>query len=147
MDTMRAQIKALIDANAAVFEGAFSMIPPSDEEIKKAEQLLGFEIPESYIWFLKEYGYGVFFFEFLGCQSTGSASFVPATLKEKEYGLPSNLLVVEHCDEHVMCINTNDGTVVSWSHYDHDGILFRFDSFEAYFMDCLENAIDNYEED
>ncbi len=145
MDTMRAQIKALIEANTAVFEDAFSLVPPSDEDIQKAEQQLGVEIPESYIWFLKEYGYGGFFFEFLGC--TGSPSFVQQTLKERDYGLPSNLLVVEDCDEHVLCINTDDGTVVSWSHYDHDGSLFRFDSFEAFFMDRLENAIDNYEEE
>ncbi len=147
MDTTREQIQARIEANAEIFEDAFFMTKPSDKDIQKSEQELGFKIPESYIWFLKEYGHGGFFFEFLGYGITGSALFVQETLKERKKGLPDNLLVVENCDEYVMCINTDNGNIVSWSHYDNDGIFMRYTSFEEYFMDRLNNAIDNYEDE
>lgn len=147
MDITREQIQARIEANAEIFEDAFFMTKPSDKDIQKSEQELGFKIPESYRWFLKEYGHGGFFFEFLGYGITGSALFVQETLKERKKGLPDNLLVVENCDEYVMCINTDNGNIVSWSHYDNDGILMRYASFEEYFMDRLNNAIDNYEDE
>lgn len=147
MDITREQIQARIEANAEIFEDAFFMTKPSDKDIQKSEQELGFKIPESYIWFLKEYGHGGFFFEFLGYGITGSALFVQETLKERKKGLPDNLLVVENCDEYVMCINTDNGNIVSWSHYDNDGIFMRYTSFEEYFMDRLNNAIDNYEDE
>lgn len=147
MNITREQIKALIETNEEVFDDAFLMTNPSDENIKRAEQELGFKIPESYIWFLKQYGHGGFFFEFLGYGITGNALFVQETLKEREKGLPANLLVVENCDEYVMCINIDNGNIVSWSHYDNDGIIMKYASFEEYFMDRLDNAIDNYEDE
>lgn len=147
MDITREQIQARIEANAEIFEDAFFMTKPSDKDIQKSEQELGFKIPESYRWFLKEYGHGGFFFEFLGYGITGSALFVQETLKERKKGLPSNLLVVENCDEYVMCINADNGNIVSWSHYDNDGILMRYASFEEYFMDRIDNAIDNFEDE
>lgn len=147
MDATREQIKSIIEANAEVFDDAFLMTNPSDEDIKKAEQELGFKIPESYIWFLKQYGHGGFFFEFLGYGRTGNALFVKETLTEREKGLPDNLLVIENYDEYVKCINVDNGNIVSWSHYDNDGVIMRYNSFEEYFMDCLNNAIDNYEDE
>lgn len=146
MEIKQERIKTLIEDNMGVFEGAFLRTKPSDEDIKKAEQELGFEIPESYIWFLKQYGHGGFFFEFLGYGRNGNALFVRETLKERKNGLPTNLLVIENCDEYVVCINTDNGNIVSWSHYDNDGIIMKQVSFEDYFIDCLNNAIDNYDD-
>lgn len=147
METKREQIKTLIEANVEVFEDAFFMTKPSDQDIKKAEQELGFAIPESYLWFLKQYGHGGFFFEFLGYGFNGNALFVQETLNERKKGLPANLLVIENCDEYVKCINIDNGNIVSWSHYDNDGVIVKYASFEEYFIDCLNNAIDNYEDE
>ena len=147
MQVKREQIETLMKDNEKVFQDAFLLERPSNEEIKKAEQVLGFEIPESYLWFLNQYGHGGFFFEFLGCSLTGNLLFVKETLKQREYGLPTNLLVIENCDEYVVCINTDNGNIVSWSHYDDDGMLVKQTCFEDYFIDCLNNAIDNYEDD
>ena len=147
MQIKREQIEALMKDNEKVFQDAFLLVRPSNEEIKKAEQVLGFEIPESYLWFLNQYGHGGFFFEFLGCSLTGNLLFVKETLKQREYGLPTNLLVIENCDEYVVCINTDNGNIVSWSHYDDAGMLVKQTCFEDYFIDCLNNAIDNYEDD
>lgn len=147
MEIKQVKIKTLIEDNAKVFEDAFLLTKPSDEDIKKAEQELRFKIPESYIWFLKQYGHGGFFFEFLGYGLNGSALFVRETLKQRKNGLPANLLVIENCDEYVVCINTDNGNIVSWSHYDNDGIIVKHVSFEDYFIDCLNNAIDNYDDE
>ena len=70
--------------------------------------------------------------------------FVEETLKQRESGLPLDLLVIENCDEYFVCINTNSGNVVSWSIFDNEGVTKMDDSFLAYFLDCVENAIDNY---
>ena len=99
------------------------------------------------MWFLKKYGHGGFFFEFLGYGLTGNPLFVRETLKQRENGLPENLMVIENCDEYVACINTDNGNIVSWSNYDNDGMIVKQTCFEDYFIDCIENAIDNYDDD
>lgn len=147
MQTKREQIETLIRAHEEVFQDAFLLTNPSDGEIKRAEQELGFEIPESYLWFLKKYGHGGFSFELLGYGITGNPLFVRETLKQREKGLPANLMVIENCDEYVVCINTDNGNIVSWSSYDKDGMIEKQTCFEDYFIDCIENAIDNYDDD
>jgi len=147
MQIKREQIEALIKAHAEVFQDAFLMTTPSDEALRNAGQELGFAIPESYRWFLKRYGHGGFFFEFLGYGLNGDALFVRETLRERENGLPENLLVIENCDEYVVCIHADSGKIVSWSRYDHDGVIVKQPSFEDYLIDCLQNAIDNYEDE
>ncbi|EIN5666531.1 SMI1/KNR4 family protein [Listeria monocytogenes] len=57
--------------------------------------------------------------------------------------MPENLMVIENCDEYVVCINTNNGNILSWSHYDNDGMIVKQTCFEDYFINCIENAIDN----
>lgn len=59
MQAKREQIEVLIRDHAEVFQDAFMNIDISDEKVKRAEQTLGLEIPESYLWFLKQYGHGV----------------------------------------------------------------------------------------
>ena len=147
MQTKREQIETLIRTHGEVFQDAFLITNPSDEDIKRAEQELGFEIPENYLWFLKKYGHGGFFFEFLGYGLTGNPLFVRETLKQRENGLPENLMVIENCDEYVACINIDNGNIVSWSNYDNDGMIVKKTCFEDYFIDCIENAIDNYDDD
>lgn len=147
MQTKREQIETLIRAHGEVFQDAFLLTNPSDEDIKRAEQELGFEIPENYLWFLKKYGHGGFSFEFLGYGLTGNPLFVRETLKQRENGLPENLMAIENCDEYVACINTDNGNIVSWSNYDNDGMIVKQTCFEDYFIDCIENAIDNYDDD
>lgn len=144
MQIKRKQIETLIKDHAEVFQGVFLMKGPSSEDIKKAEQELGFSIPESYIWFLKQYGHGGFFFEFLGYGLNGDALFLRETLRQRANGLPANLLVIESCDEYVVCMNIDNGNIVSWSHYDNNGMIQKNDCFEDYFIECLENAVENY---
>lgn len=135
-----------INENEEVFEDAFLFTDVSDEDIKSAEDRLGFEIIQDYKKFLKKYGHGGFFFEFLGFVKNGKALFVDETLKFRKRGLPDEFMVFENCDEYVRCINSKTGEVVNWSHYDNDGIVHEFNSFCECFLDFVENAIDNFDE-
>ena len=145
MVDMKEAISKLIEANSEIFENAFLKRFPTDEELSKAESILGLKLPEEYVWFLKTYGHGGFFFEFLGYGLNGAALFANKTLKEREAGLPQELLVIEDCDEFVECIDTISGEIVSWSRFDKAGIVKIADNFYEHFVDKLENAIDNWE--
>lgn len=46
---MKNKIIELIESNEEVFEGAFLMRFPTDEELVDAEKTLGFEIPKEYV--------------------------------------------------------------------------------------------------
>lgn len=142
---MKEKILNLISSNPEVFENAFLMRFPTDDELEKAKELLGFEIPEDYVWFLKTYGHGGFFFEFLGYGINGAAMLVDKTLHERKFGLPAELLVIEDCDEYVVCIDSLNGKIVSWSKYDKDGVIAVSDNFYEYFIERIENAIANYD--
>ena len=107
--------------------------------------MLGFVIPEEYVWFLKTYGHGGFFFEFLGYGLNGKAVFVEKTLQEREFGLPKELLVIENCDEYVYCININSKEIISWSKYDNDGIIKVASNFFEHFLNNIDNAIENFD--
>lgn len=146
MEEKQNRINELIEENEEVFQMAFLKRFPTDEELHMAEDLLGFTIPKEYIWFLKTYGHGGCFFEFLGYGINGKAIFAEKTLSEREKGLPLHMLVIENCDEYVICIDTGSGKIVSWSSYDRGGIVHMFDDFYEYFIDCIENAIDNFDE-
>ena len=141
----RDKIIELITSNKKVFDGAFLERKATDEEIENAEKELGFSIPDSYKWFLKEIGHGGYFFEFMGYGMDGSAIFVEETLNYRKNGLPNNLLIIENCDEYVYCIDVLTDNIVSWSAYDNDGVIDTGMDFYDFFIDCIENAIDNYE--
>lgn len=142
---MRERIQEIILLNKEIFENAFLNIKTTDDEILQTEQILGFKIPDSYIWFLKEFGHGGFLFEFMGYGLNGKSIFAEETLKQRENGLPLNLLIFQNCDEYYECINVDNGGVVSWSMYDKMGVVDTNHNFYEYFIECLENTIDNYE--
>ena len=141
---MRDKIINRISSKPEVFNNAFLMRFPTDEELSEASVKLGFDIPDEYVWFLKTYGHGGFFFEFLGYGINGNAIFVEKTLYERKFGLPPELLVIENCDEYVVCIDSATGKVVSWSKHDKDGDIAVANNFYEYFMDRVENAIANF---
>lgn len=132
-----------VNINRAVFEAhLLDLLLENGLDVEKA---LGFEISEEYVWFLKTYGHGGIFFEFLGYGLNGSAIFINKTIWEREYGLPKELLVIEDCDEYVRCIDTVSKEIVSWSKHDNDGIIKVADGFYEHFLDCIDNAIENFD--
>lgn len=67
--------------------------------------------------------------------------FLDATLRYREYGLPSNLLVVENCDEWLYCLDCDNGEVVFWSQI--DGVRREYPSFDDFLIQDLEGVIAN----
>lgn len=44
-----------------------------------------------------------------------------------------------------MCIDTVSKEIVSWSKHDNDGIIKVADGFYEHFLDCIDNAIENFD--
>ena len=143
---MKKKIKEMIQQNQHIFSRAFCGKKVTDEEISQAEQELGLKIPESFTWFLKEFGSGGYWFEILGYCKSGRAEFVEETLKQRKNGLPKTFLIIEDCDEFYYCLDAGNGKVASWSQYDAEDVSYCFRDFYEFFMDNIENAIDNNEE-
>lgn len=80
MEDRKIVINDLISSHAEIFEQAFLMRFPTDEEISEAEKTLGMKIPAEYVWFLKTYGHGGFCFELLGYGLNGTGMFVEKTM-------------------------------------------------------------------
>ena len=139
---MEEKILTLIKENEEVFESAFTNKPASAEEIAQAEKELGVKLPEAYVWFLQKWG-GGFGMEIYGTDSLGG-NLISSTIEERENGLPHNLVVIRNCGEYVKCINCDNGKIGSWSNHDKDGLIERDYDFYSYFLDELENEIDNY---
>lgn len=135
-----------LHAYSYIFEGAFVERKASNEDIEHAEELLGFNLPESYNWYLREFGHGGYFFEFMGVGLSGRLVFVDETIALRKEGMPHNLLAFQNCDEYVDCIDVNTGLVVTWSMFDDNGVLCRNIDFYEFFLDEINNAIDNYDE-
>ena len=138
------ELENIVQQNHAIFDNAFLGKRATDKEILQAEQKLGVKIPAPFVWFLKEFGSGGYWFDFIGYTKNGKAQFVEETFNQRENGLPENFLVIEDCDEFYHCLDTSNGKIASWSQYDNDGVIYRFDNFYDFFRDNLENAIENF---
>lgn len=51
--------------------------------------------------------------------------------------------MIENCKEFYYCLDSKTQKVISWSAYDQEGLIDRYDDFDDYLLDCLQNAIDN----
>ena len=137
---MNSEIKELIEKYKQ--EGDFNHATVTDVLLVEAEEKLGVTLPIQYKEYIKEYGHGgIAGIEILGVGLTGRLIFVDTTLEYREEGLPDNYVVVENVDEWLMCIDCNNGKVISW---DFTGYSKEdYDSFDEYLLDQMKNAIEN----
>lgn len=122
-------------------EGDFTYASISNAQIDEAQGILSLTLPSQYVEFLQTYGHGgIGGIEIIGVGKDGRYLFVDETMKYREYGLSENFVVIENCDEWVYCLDTNDGSVVSWSDNCVDPAYTDFDSYLLdRFMDAVEN--------
>lgn len=125
--------------------GDFSYSEFNESLITEAENILDVKLPNDFVWFLKKYGSGGIEFEVFGIFQS-ELEFVDETLYNRKYGLPSNLIVIENCDEFVNCLDCDNGKVCNWSCYDKDGLIYTYDSFLYYLIDQLNNYIENMDQ-
>jgi antitoxin YobK len=111
--------------------------------VQDVEELLSVKLPEDYIWFLQHYGEGhLFGSSILGISELGAFSVVKETLDCRRWNMPRNFIVIMNCDEFHYCLDTESGKIMNWSKHE-SGIYPRQDSFLEFFLDEIENAIDN----
>ena len=123
--------------------GDFTYADVTDEMLNGVERGLNIKIPEEYKRFLKEFGHGgIGGLEILGVGKNGSLIFEKETLKYRAYGLPTELIVIENCDEWIYCVNSINGKVVMWSIGDK-GYSEVFDSFKTYLCDRINDMLEN----
>ena len=60
------ELKFIIQQNQAIFGNVFLGKRATDAEIAQAEQKLALKIPDPFVWFLKEYGCGGYWFDIMG---------------------------------------------------------------------------------
>ncbi|MBB6052011.1 SMI1/KNR4 family protein [Armatimonas rosea] len=134
------QIRALIaeHGDPKSFTGGVSL-----EVVREIESDLAIKLPEGYIWFLQNYGHGsIFGSEILGTGFVKPYSVVKSTLYYRERGMPSHFVTLMLCDEFHYCLDTETGKIMNWSPYE-SGIYLTAESFLAFFLDELENAVLN----
>ena len=124
----------------------------SEKEIHEIEEELEVSLPESYKWFLKEYGSGgAYGTMILGYDSEG-AEVVEQTKEYRTfYGLIPGLVVIEYIDEFSYCLDTNkmvDGEcpVILWDNHEGYGYTAA-NSFLEFLLQQLKNGKEDFDED
>ncbi|MDF9759787.1 hypothetical protein OKW24_001560 [Peribacillus simplex] len=124
----------------------------SEDKVEETENKLQVPLPESYKWFLKNYGSGGSFgIDIIGYDLVG-ASVVTATKDhQKYYGLIDGLVVIEDINEFAYCLDTNkmingECPVIMWDNQEGYGRKLA-DNFVDYFIDRLELAKEEWDED
>ncbi|MFF2496856.1 SMI1/KNR4 family protein [Peribacillus sp. NPDC058075] len=124
----------------------------SEDKVRETEQKLQVSLPESYKWFLRNYGYGgLFGVDIIGYGFTGPAVVDATKGHQKYYDLTDGLVVIEDIDEFAYCLDTNkmkygECPVITWDNQEGYGVKLA-DNFLDYFIERLEEAKDNWDED
>ncbi|MGE7647826.1 SMI1/KNR4 family protein [Peribacillus frigoritolerans] len=124
----------------------------SEDQVKETENKLQVTLPESYKWFLRNYGSGgIFGVDIIGYDLVGP-SVVDATKDyQKYYKLIDGIVVIESVDEFAYCLDTNkmkngECPVILWDNQEGYGFTAA-DNFLDYLLESLEEAKENWDED
>ncbi|MEY8755745.1 SMI1/KNR4 family protein [Peribacillus frigoritolerans] len=124
----------------------------SDEKVRETEQKLQVPLPESYKWFLKNYGSGGSFgIDIIGYDFVGPSVVTATKDHQKYYGLIDGIVVIEDIDEFAYCLDTNkmingECPVIMWDNQEGYGRKLA-DNFVDYFIDRIELAKEEWDED
>lgn len=99
----------------------FSVVgKPSIEKIAEYENKIGLNFPETYRWFLREYGAGgIGSVDILGIDPDDYSDVLSYTKDKRQNGLEHKYIPIFDCDEFIYCIDTEDkqtdgSTVIRW---------------------------------
>jgi hypothetical protein len=124
----------------------------SRAEIASIAEQLQVVLPESYKWFLENYGAGgLYGVDILGVGKAAIPSVVAQTRRLRNLGLPVTYVVIEDCGEFCYCLDTeaardNECPVVAWER----GAGFngqRADDFYAFLSERLSDAQENWDDE
>lgn len=127
------------------------IMPQEDNacKINQFEERFEVELPEDYKYFILKYGSGgLGYFDFFGIESgkedVSKSTLALLTRECREKGMPEQLVVIMHNGDYVTCIDTSkkgEGEVVTWSWLDGGNIVKVADTFEAFFIERLEDCL------
>ncbi|MDV2686473.1 SMI1/KNR4 family protein [Alkalihalophilus lindianensis] len=123
------------------------------EQIDYVEQKLNLKLPNSYKWFLTNYGSGgLFGVDIIGVPKSNIASVVKETDSYRELGMSENLVVIEDIDEYAYCLDTskmenNECPVIAWNRQGGLDDYYTAKSFNEFLYQRLLDAKEAWEED
>lgn len=102
-------------------------------------------MPESYKWFLTNYGSGgLFGVDILGVAKSNIASVVIETESYRDLGMSENLVVIEDIGEYAYCLDTsnmenNECPVIAW---DRQGGLDDYNTAKNFYEFLSQRLLD-----
>ncbi|QHA93614.1 SMI1/KNR4 family protein [Bacillus sp. N1-1] len=115
------------------------------KQIENVQDSLKLKFPESYKWFLNDYGSGgLYGIDILGVAKSNISTVVIETESYRDLGLNDNLVVIEDVDEFAYCLDTskmenNECPVVAWN---KQGGLDDFNTAENFYEFLLQRLLD-----
>lgn len=94
-----------------------------ETQVNSVQSELGLKLPESYKWFLTNYGSGgLFGVNILGVGKLNRATVVVKTKRYQDLGMSENLVVVEDIGEYAYYLDTsdmenNECPVIAWNRH------------------------------
>ncbi|MBU3157988.1 SMI1/KNR4 family protein [Clostridium estertheticum] len=115
-------------------------------DIEYVEDVLKVKFPESYKWFILNYGSGgICGVEVLGIEKRNDSSVVKITERYRKLGLGSECIVIEDLGEFIICINTSKkNEIIRWDRVNKVN-EYRYKNFYEYLIDTFKEAIDNWD--
>lgn len=124
----------------------------NEEKIIDIQTKLNVELPESYKWFLRNYGSGgIFGVDILGHGKVSARVVTVTEDYQKNYGLTEGIVVIEDIDIFAYCLDTNkleDGEcpVIIWDNKGgYENVVGE--NFLEFFFNHLQDKKENWEED
>ena len=116
-----------------------------ESQIILIQNELGVELPESYRWFLTNYGSGgLFGVNILGMAKSNRAPVVVNTLRYRDLGMDNGLVVVEDAGEYAYCLyisemDNDECPVIAWN---RPGGLDDYNTAENFYEFLYQRLLD-----
>ncbi|MBG9548793.1 SMI1/KNR4 family protein [Cytobacillus firmus] len=123
------------------------------KQIDYVQDILKLKLPESYKWFLYNYGSGgLYGVDILGVAKHNIATVVAETESYRDLGMSENLIVIEDIDEYAYCLDTsnmenNECPVIAWNKQGGLDDYNTAENFYEFFSQRLLDAKEAWEED
>lgn len=115
------------------------------KQVDYVQDTLQLKLPESYKWFLTNYGSGgLFGVDILGVAKSNIASVVIETESYRDLGMSEHLVVIEDIGEYAYCLDTsnmenNECPVIAW---DRQGGLDDYNTAKNFYEFLSQRLLD-----
>lgn len=124
-----------------------------ESQINSVQNELGVQLPESFKWFLSNYGSGGMFG--VDIQGVGKSNRPPVVINTKRFrdlGLENDLVVIENAGEYAYCLFTskmeyNECPIIAWNRVGGLDDYYTAKDFYEFLSQRLLDAKEAWEED